>query len=174
MGFIEQTGAARIYRDARITPIYEGTNGIQAIDLLGRKLCRDDGRTVELLCDEMRRSLEAIRSTGSAEAATTLVIASIERLSRASTALVQSFRADPRRALAAATAYLRLFGTTVAAWRMVAAAVGDNSPDAARRVESAAFFATHILPETIGLAAQIDHAIAAPTDLPISLRAETA
>ena len=172
MGFIEQTGAAQIYRDARITPIYEGTNGIQAIDLLGRKLCRDEGRTVTLLCDEMRRSLATVPTSFSATAK--LIIAAIERIERASQSLLTAYRTDPRQALAAATAYLRLFGTTVAAWRLVISAFGDHSPDAARRQESASFFATHVLPETIALAAQIEHAVAASAGLPISLRAEPA
>ena len=172
MGFIEQTGAAQIYRDARITPIYEGTNGIQAIDLLGRKLCRDEGKTVALLCAEMRRSLEAMPSTGAT--GTKLVIAAIDRVERASQLLLTSYRTDPQQALAAATAYLRLFGTTIAAWRLAISTSGDRSPDAARRQESASFFATQILPETIALATQIEHAVAAPTGLPIALRAEPA
>src|SRR5207244_10805819 len=54
MGFIEETGAAQYYRDARIAPIYEGTNGIQAMDLIGRKLLRDDGKAMRGLIAEMK------------------------------------------------------------------------------------------------------------------------
>lgn len=174
MGFIEQTGAAQIYRDARITPIYEGTNGIQAIDLLGRKLCRDDGRTVALLCGEMRRSLETLPSTGAVAAALALVVEAIQLVEHTSEALVVAYRTDPRQALAGATAYLDLIGTTVAAWRLSIAAFGNSSPDTVRQKESALFFVTRVLPETIALAAQIDHAVTAPVNLPISLRADPA
>jgi alkylation response protein AidB-like acyl-CoA dehydrogenase len=177
MGFIEQTGAAQIYRDARITPIYEGTNGIQAIDLLGRKLCRDDGRAVAQLCIDMRRSLEALPLTDLPGTATKLVIAAIERLESASESLLAAHRADPREALAAATDYLRFFGNTIAAWRLAIAAFGnaaDSSPDSKRRQESALFFATHVLPETIALAAKIQHAIAASPDLPVALSVDPA
>src|SRR6202012_20446 len=59
MGYIEETGAAQYLRDARIAPIYEGTNGIQAIDLVGRKLARDGGEAVLALCTEMRASAPA-------------------------------------------------------------------------------------------------------------------
>src|SRR5207244_10907665 len=57
MGYVEETGAAQYYRDARIAPIYEGTNGIQALDLLGRKLLRDEGRAMRALLGEMSASL---------------------------------------------------------------------------------------------------------------------
>ena len=62
MGFIEETGAAQHLRDARIAPIYEGTNGIQAMDLVGRKLARDDGAAMRALIGAMTTTFEAIRS----------------------------------------------------------------------------------------------------------------
>ncbi len=176
MGFIEQTGAAQIYRDVRITPIYEGTNGIQAIDLLGRKLCRGNGQTVSQLCDEMRRSLETLPSTGPAGVAPKLAVASVDRLARASDSLVDVYRVNLRPVLAAATPYLRMFGTTIAAWRLVVTAFGgaDDDADRVRRQETALFFATRILPETMTLAPQIRHAIEAAPEMPVSLRVDPA
>ena len=61
MGFIEETGAAQHYRDARIAAIYEGTNGIQALDLVARKVPLEGGKTVALYLDELRRTVQAVR-----------------------------------------------------------------------------------------------------------------
>jgi hypothetical protein len=61
MGFVEETGAAQHYRDARIAPIYEGTNGIQAIDLVGRKLARDGGEAMRELIEDIRRPWKTVK-----------------------------------------------------------------------------------------------------------------
>jgi hypothetical protein len=125
----------------------------------------------------MRASLESSLSAGSAGVAKKFVIAAIERVERASELLLAAHRADPRQALAAATDYLHLFGTTIAAWRLAISAFGsmaDSSVDSERRQETALFFATYVLSETIALAAQIQHAIAASPDLPLALRTDPA
>src|SRR2546429_2412749 len=67
MGYIEETGAAQHWRDARITTIYEGTTGIQANDLVGRKIIRDQGKTVRDVLNEMRRFDEELKAAGSNE-----------------------------------------------------------------------------------------------------------
>ncbi|MEX1108305.1 MAG: acyl-CoA dehydrogenase [Dongiaceae bacterium] len=159
MGYIEESGAARIYRDARIAPIYEGTNGIQAIDLLGRKLLRDQGATVFALCDEVR---EAARGNASGTmTATPLqkpVLAAIDRLERCSRHLIAA--GNPNDALGVAAPYLRLLGTSIAASLLVEGAMlasqrAGRENDAARRNAIVSFFCASILPETGMLEAQI-------------------
>ncbi len=112
MGFIEETGAAQHYRDARILPIYEGTNGIQAIDLVTRKLPLEGGTTVETYIGELLRTAEEVRASNNPEFGRMG-----ERLSDAVTALAEATRwmgtalaKNPEGALAGAQPYLRLFG----------------------------------------------------------------
>jgi alkylation response protein AidB-like acyl-CoA dehydrogenase len=165
LGFIEQTGAAKIYRDARITPIYEGTNGIQAIDLIGRKLCRDRGENVRALCTEIEQTLSALSIPDQAgDAACIDAIAACRRLAECSTSLVETSSRDPQRGLAAATPYLRLIGDTIVTWRLLIAAYAEDpqSDGSTARKETAIFFARRILPETLMLEAQIRHSIVDP------------
>jgi alkylation response protein AidB-like acyl-CoA dehydrogenase len=124
MGFIEETGAAQHYRDARIAPIYEGTNGIQAIDLVGRKLGQDGGEAAKALIAEMRETLPALGRLFTGKP--------VERLSAAIGALEDATlwlldrKADPAAAddvLAGADAYLRLMGDVVGGWLMARGAI---------------------------------------------------
>ena len=112
MGFIEETGAAQIYRDARILPIYEGTNGIQAIDLVARKLPLEGGKVVAGYIAELRKTVEEVRASNRPEFGRMG-----ERLGEAVAALAEATRwmggalqKNPDAALAGATPYLRLFG----------------------------------------------------------------
>jgi hypothetical protein len=112
MGFVEETGAAQYYRDARILPIYEGTNGIQAIDLVMRKLPLDQGAVIESFIADLWKTCEEVRASNRPEFGRMA-----ERLSDAVTALADSSRwmgrqltKSPENALAGATPYLRLFG----------------------------------------------------------------
>jgi len=115
MGYIEETGAAQHYRDARIAPIYEGTNGIQAIDLVMRKLSLQNGDTVRLLIAEIKQTaqdicasnLPAYGRTGSC------LLAAVEALEKATGWMHEAAKNQPDHALAGATLYLRLFGLTV-------------------------------------------------------------
>jgi alkylation response protein AidB-like acyl-CoA dehydrogenase len=113
MGFIEETGAAQHYRDARILPIYEGTNGIQAIDLIGRKVSGDDGEAMAELCGRMRdiasRAKAAARLASSAES----LEAAVDALEQASAWI--RINKGPA-ALAAASAFMRLAGDVVGGW----------------------------------------------------------
>src|SRR3979411_841073 len=115
MGFIEETGAAQHYRDARITAIYEGTNGIQAIDLVTRKLTANDGASVWALLDELsgiaKRGEESNDPAfGTTGAKLRAALGSLERTSRW---LLERVKSAPNDALAGATPYLRLFGSTL-------------------------------------------------------------
>ena len=112
MGFIEETGAAQIYRDARILPIYEGTNGIQAIDLVTRKLPLGGGKVMEAYLAELKQTVDAVRASNHRELGRMG-----ERLGEAVTALAEASRwmgevlsSNPDAALAGASPYLRLFG----------------------------------------------------------------
>src|SRR5262249_13830091 len=112
MGFIEETGVAQHYRDVRITPIYEGTNGIHALDLLGRKLVRDQGMAAYAMIAEMRAS----------PTITLALSAAIDAAETATKYLLDTSASDPARAMAGATPYLTLFATVTGGWLMAKAA----------------------------------------------------
>jgi acyl-CoA dehydrogenase len=151
MGFIEETGAAQHYRDARITPIYEGTNGIQAIDLVTRKLAANGGASVWALLDELAgivKRVEASNDPAFGTSGTKLrdALASLERTSRW---LQERVTSAPNDALAGATPYLKLFGSALggcmlANEALAARDLGEASGDAARYVTLARFFAENI------------------------------
>ena len=150
MGFIEETGAAQYLRDARIALIYEGTNGIQANDLLTRKLVRDDGAAMRDFITEMR-ALDLTDLT----ALTKPLRDGIDALERASETLRLLYRTHPETALAGAAPFLELFGTVTAGWLMAKAALvagrgRDDEFAAAKRV-TARFFAEQRLAAAPGL-----------------------
>ena len=117
-----------IYRDARIAPIYEGTNGIQANDLVGRKLGRDGGEAARELFAEMRPILSEIGGRAGWEAMHRGLAEGLDALERATAHLVE---ADPALAAAGSSPYLALFGTVVGGWLMARLALAARS--AARR-----------------------------------------
>src|SRR3954471_20469562 len=152
MGYIEETGAAQYYRDARIAPIYEGTNGIQANDLVGRKLGRDDGEAARELFAEMRPVLAEIGGRAGWEAMHRGLAEGFDALERATAYLVET---EPALAAAGSSPYLALFGTVLGGWLMARLALaaekaverraGDPGFAAAKR-KTARFYAEHFLP----------------------------
>ncbi|MCC5953981.1 MAG: acyl-CoA dehydrogenase [Acidimicrobiia bacterium] len=160
MGYIEESGVPQHFRDARITPIYEGTNGIQAMDLVGRKLPLRGGKAVEEFLSMIAMLDPALAKAGDD-------LATIrEHMSEALTTLAETTAwvmrqgmADPRNALAGATPYLRMFSLVVAGWLMSKQALaahrlleGDPADtDAKAKLVTAQFFATQILPQVHGL-----------------------
>ena len=112
MGYIEETGAAQHLRDARIAAIYEGTNGIQAIDLVIRKLPLDGGAAVRAYLDELRGTVKAVNAINDPAFGWTGVrlAEAVDSLDRATTWLLDRVDKEPQAALAGATPYLRLFG----------------------------------------------------------------
>jgi acyl-CoA dehydrogenase len=145
MGFIEETGAAQFLRDARITPIYEGTNGIQAIDLVTRKLPLRDGAVVEDYLAELRRIVEAVNATNDPALGWSGVrleeaLASLKRATHWMLAKLDNGAAE---ALAGATPYLRLFGVTAGGCLLAQQALAALrlNTDASARVALARFFA---------------------------------
>ncbi len=115
MGFIEETGAAQHFRDARITPIYEGTNGIQSIDLVTRKLAAQGGASVFALLDELANTVAEVEQSNDPTFGTAApkLRAALGSLERASRWLLLRRASAPNDALAGATPYLRLFGSTL-------------------------------------------------------------
>src|SRR5262249_5713836 len=146
MGFIEETGAAQIYRDARILPIYEGTNGIQALDLVTRKLPLEGGKVVADYIGELQREVEQVRASNRPEFGRMG-----ERLGEAVAALAEASRwvgsalqSNPEAAMAGATPYLRLFGLAaggVYLARGALAAARDGGQVQAQPIALARFFA---------------------------------
>jgi alkylation response protein AidB-like acyl-CoA dehydrogenase len=145
MGFIEETGAAQHLRDARITPIYEGTNGIQAIDLITRKLPLAGGAVVEAYIGELRRIVEAVNATNDPALGWTGVRLEdvVESLARTTAWLLVQLEKNPQEALAGATPYLRLFGVASGGCLLAQQAIAALrlNMDPAPRIALARFFA---------------------------------
>jgi acyl-CoA dehydrogenase len=153
MGFIEETGAAQHYRDARIAAIYEGTNGIQALDLVTRKVPLEGGKTVARYIEELRETVKAVReSNAPAFGATAARLGdAVDSLERATQWLLT--QKGSQAALAGATPYLRLFGSAAGGCMLAEQALAAlrASDDAAPRVALARFFAENIAVAASGL-----------------------
>jgi 3-(methylthio)propanoyl-CoA dehydrogenase len=146
VGYIEETGAAQYLRDARIAPIYEGTNGIQANDLVGRKLGRDQGEAARALFAEMRATLAELGGKAEWAAMRQGLAEGVCALERATEYLVG---AEPALAAAGASPYLALFGTVAGGWLMarlgLAAQGHADIRFAAAKLATARCYAEHYL-----------------------------
>ncbi|TDK45678.1 acyl-CoA dehydrogenase [Antarcticimicrobium luteum] len=157
MGFIEETGAAQHYRDARILPIYEGTTAIQANDLLGRKTLRDGGATARRLA-AMIAGTEADLSAGSpvAQLVATRLTAARGAFEAVVDHLCHTGGADPNAAFGGSVPYLMLAGNLMAGWQLARSLLAaeralenGSEPDfMTAKIATARFYADHILPET--------------------------
>src|SRR5262249_20768980 len=124
MGFIEETGAAQFMRDTKIAEIYEGTNGIQANDLIGRKVGRDGGATAKAFIATMRNVDGALADAGPEFARLRSALnKGFASLEAATGWIVAQSAADPNDPAAGAMSYLRLWGTVAGGWLMARAAV---------------------------------------------------
>jgi hypothetical protein len=158
MGFMAETPAAQLYLDARITPIYEGTNGIQAIDLVGRKVSGDGGAAMAAMLADARSTAREARATNDAG-----FVAIADRLEAAAGALdeatqwiLQTMKARRETALAGATAYLRLAGDVAGGHYLTQSAVAARgAADAAQAYALARFFADDTLSRAPGAVAGI-------------------
>src|SRR5262249_37944852 len=155
MGYIEETGAAQLFRDARIAAIYEGTNGIQAIDLVTRKLPLGDGAAVKSHLDDMRSVVNALDADNDPDfgwAAVRLGDA-VDSLTRATTWLIRQLYKQPEAALAGATPYLRLFGVATGGCLLAKQALSMKrfGEDAAAALAMARFFAEQVAVTAGGL-----------------------
>jgi acyl-CoA dehydrogenase len=151
MGYVEETGAASLYRDARIAPIYEGTNGIQAIDLVTRKLTQSGGDHIKGYIGELRDDIAAVRSSNRDGFGATAdrCAAALDALEEATDHL-QKALAEGRmeQALAGATPYLRLFALAAGGAYLARAALADDGP---ARVALCRFHAENLIDETASL-----------------------
>jgi acyl-CoA dehydrogenase len=159
MGFIEETGAARLLRDARIAPIYEGTNGIQAIDLVTRKLTIANGDHVRAFLGELRGIADAVARSnldGFGETAPRLesAIADLEKASE--WLLSRQAEGAVAEALAGATPYQRLFGLVLTGAYLAKGGVVDAADgEAGKRIALCRFAAENLLAETAALTDRI-------------------
>jgi acyl-CoA dehydrogenase len=155
MGYIEETGAAQLYRDARISPIYEGTNGIQAIDLVTRKLPLAGGAVIEGFLGEMRGIVGAVNATNDPALGWTgmRLEEAVESLARATSWMLTHLDNDTDQALAGATPYLRLFGVTTGGCLLAQQALAALrlGADGASRIALARFFAENFSVQAAGL-----------------------
>jgi alkylation response protein AidB-like acyl-CoA dehydrogenase len=163
MGFIEETGAAQHYRDARINPIYEGANGIQAIDLVGRKLMLGEGQAIGDLMDDMRDTVEAIEAAGdpALELVASRLKTALDAASGATAWLIERRARAMPDALSGATAYLKLLGDVVGGWMLakgalaVSAMEGGDAEWKAVKVALARVYAQNVLAGVPGQAAAV-------------------
>jgi hypothetical protein len=154
MGFIEETGAAQHFRDARITTIYEGTTAIQSNDLVGRKIARDGGVAAKKLVAEIEGDLKSLASSNVAALAKALE-APVARLAETIDWIVATNPQAPEKVLAAAVPVLHLVGVTVGGWLIVKQAAraaaqlaaGEGEADFLRgKVAFAQHYVGHVLP----------------------------
>ncbi len=157
MGFVEETGAAQHLRDARILPIYEGTNGIQAIDLVTRKLPLEGGAVVNAYFADLARIVEDVRGSNRADLGRTAetLAAALDDLRQATGWIAASLQNNPDAALAGATPYLRLFGLVSGASYLAKGALAADA--GSTHACLARFFAENILPASNGLAGIVMH-----------------
>ncbi|MSQ49497.1 MAG: acyl-CoA dehydrogenase [Betaproteobacteria bacterium] len=166
MGFIEETGAAQHLRDARITTIYEGTTGIQANDLVGRKIAREGGVTVKEWLAVLRKiDLDlAISGNSDIQAIRSRLAAGAQAVSVCVDFILATAGKDPNAAFAGAVPFLKLMGIVAGGWQMARAAlvaekkIASNDADQlfyAAKITTARFFSDHVLSQAPGLAATV-------------------
>ena len=174
MGFIEETGAAQYYRDARILTIYEGTTAIQANDLVGRKTARDGGKTAKAIIAQMRHTEAELAKAGNASGASGASGGDLAVIGNQLALAINAFEAvvdyvaanakgDIRAVFAGSVPYLMLSGVVMGGWNMARAALvaqakissGDKDPFYASKITTARFYADHILTRAGGLRASI-------------------
>jgi alkylation response protein AidB-like acyl-CoA dehydrogenase len=178
MGYIEETGAAQYFRDARITTIYEGTTGIQANDLLGRKTARDGGATARAVAAAIAgvaADLSA-QDDGALQAIGTRLAAAVAVLERAISWVVPAVSAQPREAHAGAVSYLRLWGLIAGGWQLGRSALvaarhlRDGVGDARllkAKIITARYYADCLLPQVDACATALIYGGVAAVALPV-------
>ncbi|MCV2882995.1 acyl-CoA dehydrogenase [Actibacterium sp. XHP0104] len=156
MGFIEETGVARLYRDARILPIYEGTTAIQANDLLGRKVLRDGGETARRFADMIADTEQKLRGAGkTATAVAARLHEAREDFEASLEYLLETAPTNPNAAYAGSVPFLLLSGNLAAGWQLGRALLaaqealerGEDTQFMRDKIATALFYAHHILPD---------------------------
>ncbi|WP_031361033.1 acyl-CoA dehydrogenase [Caballeronia sordidicola] len=163
MGFIEETGAAQYYRDARILTIYEGTTAIQANDLIGRKTVRDGGATAQAIFAQMDQTI-ALLADREGQAFTSMhryLSAGSLSLARVVEFMVAKVKSDPNAVFAGSVPYLKLAGIVFGGWQMARALLvatdkrGEDEAFYGAKIATAQFFAEHILSQAPGIEASV-------------------
>jgi len=163
MGFIEETGAAQYYRDARILTIYEGTTAIQANDLVGRKTVRDGGATAKVLSHKITETENELAASGTADAKAVLKQLTAGRVAFAEVVayILANAKTETKAVYAGSFAYLRLSGLVLGGWQMArsllaAERLRDSDPAFySTKITTARFFAENLLPQAQALATSI-------------------
>jgi hypothetical protein len=163
MGFIEETGAAQHYRDARILTIYEGTTAIQANDLIGRKTVRDGGATAQALLAQIDQTISALaeRDGQPFKSMHRHLSAGSLSLARVIEFVVAKFRTDPNAVFAGSVPYLKLAGIVLSGWQMARALLvasekrGEDEAFYGAKIATAQFFAEHVLSQAPGIEASV-------------------
>lgn len=157
-GYIREWGQEQLVRDVRIAQIYEGTNGIQALDLMGRKVAANNGRFYELFAGEVADFIEANRDDAGLQGFVEPLAAALERLSDATEYVLTAVKNDPNAVGAASVDYLDLFGYTAYAFMWakmakvsLAAVEGDTSGFYDAKLKTARFYFSRLLPKTVSL-----------------------
>ena len=159
MGYVEETGAAQLFRDSRISPIYEGTNGIQALDLVMRKLPLRSGQVVKETLEEFGQTSATLRTIDGFERSADELDKALAALAEASIHLGAKLASgDYSDAMAGATPYLRMWGTVVGAHYLAVSAIAageldPTDPFSKSKLTTARFYCEQILPTAGGLAA---------------------
>ena len=172
VGFIEETGAAQYLRDARITPIYEGTTGIQANDLIGRKLARDGGLAAQVVITQMRTVAGELAATPDSSPLAAAFSTAIDSLEESVRYVVANYAKDIRGVSVGAVPLLKLFGIVAGGWQLLRSASisrqrlaesRQNAADAAfyeAKIATAQFYGDHVLSQAPGMAHCIVHGAA--------------
>ena len=163
MGFIEETGAAQHYRDARILTIYEGTTAIQANDLIGRKTVRDGGATAKVFAEKIMQTEKDLADSGTIDALAVLkqLTPAREAFEASVAYIVLNAKTEIKAVYAGSFAYLRLCGLVLGAWQMARALLAAQELRAGdphfyeAKIATARFFAENLLPQAQALATSI-------------------
>jgi 3-(methylthio)propanoyl-CoA dehydrogenase len=163
MGFIEETGAAQHYRDARILPIYEGTTAIQANDLVGRKTVRDGGQAAQALLAQIDETIAALADVDGQpyKSMHRHLSAGSLSLARSIEFVIAKVKSDPNAVFAGSVPYLRLAGTVLCGWQMARAMLAshallrEDERFHTAKIATAEFYAEHILSHAPGIEASI-------------------
>ncbi|MDB5718495.1 MAG: butyryl-CoA dehydrogenase [Sphingomonas bacterium] len=175
-GYIREWGVEQYVRDARVAMIYEGANGVQAMDLVGRKLVRDGGRAVAAFLALVGEEIAAAKAEPDAADLAARLEAAVAELKAATDWLMRNVPADPRTAGSGAYSYLTLTGVVALGWmwlrmaRASAAAIAAGTDDRARheaKLVTARFFAERILPDAASLRRKVESGAEAMMALPV-------
>ncbi len=178
MGYVEETGASQFYRDARIAPIYEGTNSIQAMDLVGRKVLRDGGATISAFVSEMRAVDADLANAGEGLAVVRKSLTrGLDEIVQCSTYIMTHFKRDADLVSSVAFNYLMLVGTVIGGWQLARGALvaagqlvagGGDTAFLEKQLVLAKFYAEQVMPRNAAYA----EAVRAGTGSMMTLAAE--